>query len=107
MLKSIREVIKNRFLLFHKRKKLWLFRAQIHIPHSVPHFQHERRRNGKFVNAHSQECFRQRSIRRQFAADADPRAVGVSVLGTHLDEPQNRLMVGVDKRFNVRILRTK
>ena len=78
--------------------------SQIHIPHSVPYFQHERRRNGKFVNAHSQECFRQRGIRRQFAADTDPRTVGVGILGTHFDEPQNRLVVGVDKRFDVWIL---
>jgi len=72
---------------------------QIHIPNSVPYFQHERRRNGKFVNAHSQECFRQRGIRRQFAADTDPRTVGVGILGTHFDEPQNWTIVNkVDRR---------
>ena len=60
--------------------------------------------DGKFINSHPQECLGKGGVRAKFSADADPAAVPVAGLDSHLDLLEHRRMVGVGEGFELRVL---
>ena len=66
--------------------------------------QHRTRRDGEFIHTDGQEGFGQSQVCTQLAADTNPNAVLVGILGNHLDQAQHRQMMGIVEAAQVIVL---